>query len=142
MRPTPTELASLPPLAFWALDVKNQGDEAGALAEGVRRLLAAPTETPVVDRATAGVRDLRPGDVALLVATNAEAERVAEALSVRGVRVTVARAGLLATPEGTLVEAALRALADPSDELSRATTIEGMVELFHGRAALNNKASV
>jgi 3-hydroxyacyl-[acyl-carrier-protein] dehydratase len=28
------------------------------------------------------------------------------------------------------------------DELSRATTIDGMVELFHGRAALNSKASV
>jgi ATP-dependent exoDNAse (exonuclease V) beta subunit len=121
MRPTPKELALLPPFSFWALDVKNQEDEAEALAEGVRRLLGAPTETPVVDRATRAIRDLRPGDVALLVATNAEAERVAEALATRGVRVTVARAGLLATPEGTLVEAALRALADPRDELSRAT---------------------
>jgi ATP-dependent exoDNAse (exonuclease V) beta subunit len=121
MRSAPKELDSLPPFAFWALDVTNQEEEAEALADGVRRLLDMPTETPVVDRATMAVRDLRPGDVALLVATNAEAERVADALAVRGVRVTVARAGLLATPEGALVEAALRALADPRDELSRAT---------------------
>jgi ATP-dependent exoDNAse (exonuclease V) beta subunit len=125
MRETPKDLAALPPLGFWALDVKNQEDEAEALAEGVRRLLDAPTETRVVDRATTSVRDLRPGDLALLVATNAEAERVAEALAARGVRVTVARAGLLATPEGTLVEAALRALIDPRDELARAT-IDGL----------------
>jgi ATP-dependent exoDNAse (exonuclease V) beta subunit len=133
MRATPKDLASLPPLGFWALDVKNQEDEAEALAEGVRHLLDAPTETRVVDRATMTVRDLRPGDVALLVATNAEAERLAEALATRGVRVTVARAGLLATPEGTLVEAALRALVDPRDELARAT-IEALTG-FNGTEA-------
>jgi ATP-dependent helicase/nuclease subunit A len=120
-RQTPEALAALPPFAFWGLDVKNQGDEAEALAEGVRRLLEAPAATPVVDRVTHFTRDLAPGDVALLVATNAEAERVAGALAARGVRATVARAGLLATPEGTLIDAALRALADPRDELARAT---------------------
>jgi ATP-dependent helicase/nuclease subunit A len=120
-RVTPKSLAALPPFGFWGLDVKKQEHEAEALAEGVRRLLEAPEKTPVVDRATDKVRDLRPGDVALLVATNAEAERIAEALAVCGVRATVARVGLLATPEGTLVGAALRALVDPRDALSRAT---------------------
>ncbi len=130
-RVTPKALESLPPLGYWALGVKNQEDEADAIAEGVRRLIAAPRDTPVVDRATDEVRDLRPGDVALLVATNAEAERVAKALFARGVRATLAQAGLLATPEGTLVDAALRVLVDPRDELARATidTLTG----FDGR---------
>ncbi len=120
-RVTPKALESLPPIGYWALEVKNQEDEADAIAEGVRRLIAAPRDTPVVDHATKEVRDLRPGDVALLVATNAEAERVAKALFARGVRATLAQAGLLATPEGTLVDAALRVLVDPRDELARAT---------------------
>jgi len=83
-RTTPKALKSLPPFGLWALDVKNQEDEAEALAEGVRRLLEVPTRTAVVDRATGEARDLRPGDVALLVATNLEAERVAEGLAARG----------------------------------------------------------
>jgi ATP-dependent helicase/nuclease subunit A len=120
-RSTPPELAMLPPFGLWALDVKNKTDEADALAEGMRRLLAAPAETPVVDRATGQVRPLRPGDVALLVATNAEAECVARSLAARGVHATVARTGLLATPEGTLVGAALRTIVDTRDQLSRAT---------------------
>ena len=119
-RSTDGRLADLPPLGVWALAAKNRPEETAALAEGVRRLLQEPGKTPVVDRATGEVRDLRPGDVALLVATNAEAKTLAEALAMRGVRAAVARAGLLATPEGTLVEAALRALLDPRDDQSRA----------------------
>jgi ATP-dependent helicase/nuclease subunit A len=120
-RATPKALEPLPPMGLWALGVKNQEQEADAIAEGVRRLIEAPQQTPVVDRATDQVRDLRPGDVAVLVATNAEAERVARALFARGARATLAQAGLLATPEGTLVDAAIRALVDPRDELARAT---------------------
>jgi ATP-dependent helicase/nuclease subunit A len=120
-RVTPEALASLPPFGYWALGVKNQDDEAEAIAEGIRRLIETPSVTPVVDRATGEVRDLRPGDVALLVATNAQAERVAKALFARGVRATLAQAGLLSTPEGTLVDAALRAVVDSRDELAHAT---------------------
>lgn len=119
-RATPKKLAKLPPFGFWALDAGNVDEDACALAEGVRRLLEKPSATPVVDRATEEVRDLRAGDVAVLVATNAEAERLAGALAQRGVRATVARVGLLATPEGTIVDAALRVLIDPRDSLSRA----------------------
>ena len=120
-RVTPEALVSLPPLGYWALGSKNLEEDAGAIAEGIRRLIEDPQGTPVVDRATGEVRPLRPGDVALLVATNAEAAQVAKALSARGVRATLAQAGLLATPEGTLVDAALRAVADPADELAHAT---------------------
>jgi ATP-dependent exoDNAse (exonuclease V) beta subunit len=117
-RPSPPELNALPPVGFWALKSKNVDDDAIALAEGVRQLLADPKATPVLDRATEQVRVLRAGDIAILVATNAEAERLAEALAPRGVRAAIARAGLLATPEGMLTTAALRCLLEPGNALS------------------------
>jgi ATP-dependent helicase/nuclease subunit A len=111
-------LQSLPPLSFWALQAKKNDEEADALAEGVRRLVMDPTSTPVHDRITDEVRGVRAGDIAMLVATNAEAERLAGALSRRGVFASIARAGLLATPEGTFVTAALRCLIEPDNALA------------------------
>ncbi len=119
-RDDPAELQALPPLGFWALTAKNQAEEAEALAEGVRRLLADPAATPVQDRVTGSVRALQASDIAILVATNAEAERLAEALAPRGVRAAITRAGLLATPEGVLTTAALRHLLDPANALAAA----------------------
>ncbi len=114
------DAAKLPPLGIWHLDVNNKEQAARALAEGVQRMLGSPADTPVVDRATGTARSVRPGDIAVLTATNAEAESLANALAERGIRAAVARAGLLATPEGTLVEAALRRVLDPDDTLADA----------------------
>lgn len=119
-RPALADLAKLPPLGVWALQTQNKDQDAQAIAEGVCRLLDAPEETPVVDRATSRVRPLRPGDVAILVATNEWASLLADALHARGVRAALARAGLFDTPEGTLVSAALRWLVDDGDRLSAA----------------------
>jgi ATP-dependent exoDNAse (exonuclease V) beta subunit len=119
-RPAHEDLAQLPPLGLWTLDVENKTDDAEAVAEGVRRTLAAPKETPVLDRATKAVRPVRAGDIAILVATNEWAARVATALHARGVRAAIARAGLFETPEGTLTDASLRWLLDGSDGLSAA----------------------
>jgi ATP-dependent exoDNAse (exonuclease V) beta subunit len=120
VRTTPTALSGLPPLGLWWLETTKQEEDAAALAEGVRRLLEAPSATPVVDRSTGEVRDVRAGDVAVLVATNKEAAAVASELARRGVHATVARTGLLSTPEGAIVQAALSTLVDPCDEYSRA----------------------
>jgi ATP-dependent helicase/nuclease subunit A len=111
-----------PPLGLWALDPPNGTNEqtAGAIAEGVRRLLAHPDDTPVVDRVTGQIRPVRPGDVALLVATNAEADRIAHQLARRGIRAAIARSGLLDTPEGTFVQAGLRRVLDARDTLAEA----------------------
>ncbi|HSY24933.1 MAG TPA: UvrD-helicase domain-containing protein [Polyangiaceae bacterium] len=125
VRPALEALEALPPLGFWALDVENASDDAEAVGEGVRLLLAEPHATPVLDRVTKEVRPLRPSDVAVLVATNEWAVRLAEALHARGVRAAIARAGLFATPEGTLVEAALRWLLDSGD-LSALSVIEAL----------------
>ncbi|MBX3259467.1 MAG: UvrD-helicase domain-containing protein [Labilithrix sp.] len=119
-RPARDELAELPPIALWALDVANKGDDAEAVADGVRRTLEAPHTTPVLDRATGEVRPVRPGDVAILVTTNEWAAKLAKALHARGVRAAIARAGLFETPEGTLVDAALRWLLDEGDALAAA----------------------
>jgi ATP-dependent exoDNAse (exonuclease V) beta subunit len=113
-------LRELPPLGVWALETESKPNDAEAVAEGVRRLLEAPDRTPVLDRATKRVRAVRAGDIAILVATNDWAARVANALHARGVRVATARAGLFATPEGSLAEAALRWLVDDRDGLSGA----------------------
>lgn len=119
-RKTPPGLAKLPPFGLWALETKNQADDAVALAAGVSRMLADAKSTPVVDRTTKDVRDVRPGDIAVLVATNKEATALADALHTRGIRAAIARPGLLATPEGVLVDAALRWLLDEGDSLAAA----------------------
>jgi len=119
-RETPAGLAALPPLGLWQLEPPKGHKAEEALAEGVKRLLDAPDKTPVVDRNTGEVRNLRGSDIAVLLATNVELERLATALARRGVRSAIARAGLLETPEGTLVAAALRRLVDPRDRLANA----------------------
>lgn len=114
-------LAKLTPLGIFRLDCANSNEASWALASGVARMLAEPRKTPVIDRVTGRARDLRPGDVAILVATNAEAEAVAGALFGLGIRAALAREGVLGTPEGTLIDAALRWLLDDRDSLAEAT---------------------
>ena len=108
------ELEELAPLGVWWL----RGKEAPALASGVARLLADPASTPVLDRASGAVRPVRPSDVAVLVHSNAEAARVAAELAARGIASVLPRVGLLTTPEGTFIVAALRFLVDRWDTLA------------------------
>ncbi|MGO9000112.1 MAG: UvrD-helicase domain-containing protein [Polyangiaceae bacterium] len=119
-REEPPELASLPPFGVWSIAASNKAQEATAVAEGVRRFLSDPAASPVVDRTTGRVRSARPGDIAILVASNLEADAISDALATLGIRTNVARVGLLGTPEGTMLSAALRVLLDPRDALSRA----------------------
>jgi ATP-dependent exoDNAse (exonuclease V) beta subunit len=115
-RPPLPELAILPAVGLWWLD----GKEHLAIAEGAARLLADPASTPVVDRITSTVRPVRAGDIAVLVYSNAQAENVAAALKRRGINSVLPRVGLLKTPEGTFVTAALRYLVDERDTLASA----------------------
>lgn len=120
-RPRAVELSALPPLGLFVSEARNGGDFLQDVAAGVARMLDDAPSTPIVDRATGSARELRPGDLAVLVATNAEAGQLAGALHAHGIRTSLARAGLLSTPEGTLVDAALRLLLDPRDTLASAT---------------------
>lgn len=115
-RPACADLAQLPALGLWWLE----GSEAEALAQGVARLLAAPERTRVLDRTTGRARELRAGDVAVLVYSNAEAAKLAVALKAHAIPSVLPRVGLLVTPEGTLVSAALRFLVDARDTLASA----------------------
>lgn len=119
-RSTLEALASVPPFGVWYLECTNVEQDAEALAVGVWRLLEAREETMVLDRDSQQPRPLQPADIAILVATNDEAARLAVALERRGVPVGLARTGLLDTPEGTMVQAALSYLADGRDERARA----------------------
>lgn len=115
-RPTHAALEPLPPVGLWWLE----GNDAQALACGVARLLQVPEQTPVLDRATGIPRPVRPGDIAVLVYSNAEAAKVSLALKALGIASVLPRVGLLVTPEGTLVSAALRFLVDARDTLASA----------------------
>lgn len=114
-------LAELPPFGLFRLEANNKDEAADCVASGVQRMLQKPGDTPVVDRITKRARPVRAGDIAILVATNAEARLVAASLHARGLRAALAREGLLSTPEGTLADSALRWLIDPRDSLAAAT---------------------
>ncbi len=116
-RPALPELESLPPLGVWWLE--GQEDHR-TIAEGIARLLGDASATPVLDRRTGVVRSVRAGDVAVLVYSNAEASRLSTALAAHGIETVLPRVGLLKTPEGTFVRAALRLLADRFDTLAAA----------------------
>jgi ATP-dependent exoDNAse (exonuclease V) beta subunit len=116
-RPPLAELESLPPVGVWWL--QGQEDHT-TIAEGIVRLLGSASATRVLDRETGVVRPVRAGDVAVLVYSNAEASRVSAALAARGIDTVLPRVGLLKTPEGTFIRAALRLLADRFDTLASA----------------------
>jgi ATP-dependent helicase/nuclease subunit A len=126
-REIPPDLAGLPPLGIFSLATRNVEEQATALARGIQRLLAAPEKTPIVDRHTKNLRPLEPGDIAVLLRTNLEAETIARALGQLRIRAALARPGLLHTPEGTFVDAALSYLVDRSDGVATAT-----LDALHG----------
>ena len=126
-REVPGELAGLPPLGLLSLECRNAEQRATALASGIQRILTAPEQTRVVDRHTDELRPVRPGDIAVLVRTNAEAENLARALGRLRIRAALPRPGLLKTPEGTLVDAALSFLLDPTD-----TVAAGIIDALLG----------
>jgi ATP-dependent exoDNAse (exonuclease V) beta subunit len=115
-----TSLEELPPLACWWLPDTNQSDEAAAIAQGVSKILATAERTPVIDPETAKPRPVRAGDIAILAATNKETRRIADALESAGIATVVARGGLLQTPEGTVLRAALRLVVDREDHAAAA----------------------
>ena len=114
------ELAETPPFGVWWLETRNVEQDAEAIAAETYRLLAAPHRTAVLDRMTGEVRPIEARDVGILTATNVEAKRIAGLLQRLGVRASLPRDGLMATPEGVLVDAALRWVLEPGDRLSLA----------------------
>ena len=109
------------PLALWRVPGSNFGTVFAALAARVARLVAEGAAMPVALRdRPSETRPLRGGDVAVLVRSNRNAEAVATALAATGLKVALARDGLLERAECALALAGLRALADASDSLALA----------------------
>jgi ATP-dependent exoDNAse (exonuclease V) beta subunit len=97
-------------LETWCLCVKNNDQEALALAQGVNELIAR-------------VQNIKPGDIAVLCRTNNECARIAAALEDLGVRASVGQGQLMDTRECTLAIAALRYMNDSTDTIALATII-------------------
>lgn len=98
-------------LEAWYLTVKNNLDEAAAIANGVRALIE---ENPSIN----------PGDIAILCRTNARCRAIATALENIGVRASVGRGSLLDTKECQLAIAALRYMNNPLDTVALAELVQ------------------
>lgn len=109
------------PVANWILDGRNVGQEATALAAGVRRLIESGYQ--VIDKGATAARNVRFGDVAILSRSNSGVELIAAALRAQGIPSATAQPGLLATPEATLALACLRRLNDPGDTIATAEIV-------------------
>lgn len=89
----------------WHLIVKNNAEEAAAVANGVRDFIERNA-------------DIKPGDIAVLCKTNATCLSIAAALEHLGVRVSVGQGSLLDAQECKLALAALRYMNNQSDVLA------------------------
>lgn len=103
--------------ARWDVQGRNAGVRAGRLAAAVDHLLGSPVDWAIESD---GARPPRGADVAILCRSNAAVTEIATALGARGLRVAVARPGLMAQPEVELLVAALRWIADRRDTLAAA----------------------
>lgn len=121
LKPTRTDALSGPVVANWILGGKNVGQEASALAAGVRRLI--DSKRAIYDKDANAIRPVRYGDIAILARSNDRVKELAFALSMQRVPVATAQPGLLATPEATLTIACLRRLNDPGDTISTAEIV-------------------
>ena len=106
------------PIEVWGLSGSNWDKAIAALAENVRSVLESSDAYMVEDRATGSSRRLRGSDIAILCRSNDRCGALSAALAARGLPVSIARPGLLETPEAALAIAALRYLVDPRDSLA------------------------
>jgi ATP-dependent helicase/nuclease subunit A len=79
LKPTRTDALSGPALANWILGGKNVGQEASALAAGVRRLV--DSKRTIYDKDANAIRPVRYGDIAILSRSNDKVKELAFALS-------------------------------------------------------------
>jgi len=109
--PERAELAKGGWLEAWYLTVKNNSDEATAIANGVRNLIE---NNP----------DINPGDIAILCRTHSWCRDIATALEYLGVRASVGKGSLLNAKECQLAIAALRYMNNPVDTVALAELMQ------------------
>ena len=106
------------PVEVWRLAGRRADQADAALAQQVGTVLANPDAYLVHDRSTRELRAICGADIAVLCRSNDHCVAVGAALAAAGVRVSIARPGLLDTSEAVLALAALRYLLDPADDLA------------------------
>ncbi len=87
-----------------------------SLANAIRQFLEQ--KIMVVDKNTKQSRPVQPCDIAILCKTNFQCAEIAAALHHAGLQASIARTGLLETPEAKLVLASLRFILNRYDSLS------------------------
>ncbi len=102
----------------WVLEGKKLESQCREVAGGVRWLFDSAYE--VHDKEQERWRPVRYDDIAILARTNSHVQDIAGALKRGGIPVATLQPGLLSSPEGVFLVAALRRLLDPSDTLATA----------------------
>ena len=109
-----------PALSLWRVHGKNKETAWRALAQRIARVLQERDKWPVEPHGETALRPIRGGDIAILVRSNENASEVADALAAVGLKVALARGGLLSRAECALAMAGLRFIADGTDTLALA----------------------
>ncbi len=86
------------------------------IARSIQELLEQNVK--ILPKGEAGYRLLKPGDIAVLCRSNMECQAMAEALARAGLKVSIARSGLLETAEAKGVLACLKYILNRYDTLS------------------------
>lgn len=94
---------------------------AQTVALGITNLLSEDYQ--VYDKSSEEYRVAQLHDIAVLCRTNDDSARIADELMKRGYTVSLAKSGLLQTPEALFAIACLKRLLDPSDTLATAEII-------------------
>ena len=133
--PESPELSEQSGLIHWHFEVEGKARYRkefmhGTTAKAIRELLANPPL--ILPKGEEKERRLRAGDIAVLCRANYTCRAVAEALIQQGISAAIARTGLLATAEATLLLACLKYMLNGSDSLSVAE-----IMLFGSRRCLS-----
>jgi ATP-dependent helicase/nuclease subunit A len=94
---------------------------AQTIALGITNLLSEDYQ--VYDKSSEEYRTAQLHDIAVLCRTNDDSARIADELMKQGYTVSLAKSGLLQTPEALFAIACLKRLLDPSDTLATAEII-------------------
>ncbi len=135
--PNATATGAIPPLRLWewADLTEHRASEvediiAEATADDIARLLNAGLQ----GQAVIGEQALRSSDIAVLVRTGRQGERIRQALLVRGIAsVLKSRDSIFTTREASDLRAVLRAIAEPNNETALKHAL--VTELFSYSAA-------
>ncbi|MFT4691726.1 MAG: ATP-dependent helicase/nuclease subunit A [Limisphaerales bacterium] len=105
----------------------NKGTIVEAIAQRVSEILSARPRQQVGIKGTEGqdeqLREIQPGDIAILCRKKDFGKEIAQALSKRGIAVSLSAPGLMDTPEVSLALAGVRMITDQQDTLARAEVL-------------------